>query len=43
MHTSRTFMSGRNLTRYDMAYYVYGEKRIAYQILVGKPVGMRQL
>jgi hypothetical protein len=36
-------MSGRNLTRYDMAYDTYGEKRIAYQILVGKPEGMRQL
>jgi hypothetical protein len=36
-------MSGRNFTRYNMAYDVYGEKRIAYQILVGKPKGMRQL
>jgi hypothetical protein len=36
-------MSGRNLIRYNMAYDTYGEKRIAYQILVGKPEGMRQL
>jgi hypothetical protein len=43
MYISRTSMSGRNLMKYDMAYDIYGEKRIAHQILVGKPEGTRQL